>query len=131
MPVYFAGPHGLHRAGACIDCAADDTVFPSRFAQRLGVDLTNVPRGTSRAVSGASLSVRYATVTLFITDLVESCEWDAIVGFTDAPLRWGLLGHAGFLQFFDARLLGAKLEAVLAPNASFPGQHVAYTPAPP
>jgi hypothetical protein len=40
------------------------------------------------------------------------------------PLRYSLLGHAGFLQFFDAEFRGADQEVVLTPNSSFPGQRV-------
>jgi hypothetical protein len=64
----------------------------------------------------------YATVTLRITDGLEAFEWPAIVGFVDLPLRWALLGHAGFLDFFDIELRGARREVAITPNSSFQGQ---------
>ncbi len=53
-----------------------------------------------------------------------NCEWTATVGFISAPLPWAIIGHAGFLEFFDVRLLGARREALLEPNASFQGRHI-------
>jgi hypothetical protein len=69
-------------------------------------------------------------VTLRVADGSEACEWDAIVGFIDVPLRWAILGHAGFLQHFDVQLLGDRREAQLAPNPSFPGRHIQRPPPP-
>jgi hypothetical protein len=41
-------------------------------------------------------------------------------------MRWALLGHAGFLQFFDTELLGEKKEVILKPNSAFAGKHVVH-----
>ena len=38
-----------------------------------------------------------------------------------SAMRWAILGYAGVLQCFDIQLLGARREALLTPNASFPG----------
>jgi hypothetical protein len=35
-----------------------------------------------------------------------------------------LLGHAGFLQYFDAEFRGADREVILAPNGSFAGTRI-------
>jgi len=75
--------------------------------------------------------VRFAPVTLLLTDGREFCQWDAVVGFSTAPLRWALLGHSAFLDLFDVQLLGARREAVIIPNSAFPGQHVVVTVPPP
>jgi hypothetical protein len=63
----------------------------------------------------------FAAVTLRLSDGVETCEWQATVGFVDLPLRWALLGHAGFLDFFDIEFRGARREVALAPNPRFAG----------
>jgi hypothetical protein len=61
-------------------------------------------------------------VQLRITDGVqETYEWTAVVGFVAARLHYNLLGHAGFLQYFDATFSGADQEVILTPNRSFPG----------
>ena len=76
------------------------------------------------------MPVKYARVTLLLADGFESCQWDAIVAFADVPLRWALLGHAGFLRFFDVNLRGAVREALVVPNGSFSGRHVIHRPPP-
>jgi hypothetical protein len=46
-------------------------------------------------------------------------------------MRWALLGHSGFLEFFDVQLLGARRETLIIPNTAFAGQHsVAASPTP-
>jgi len=60
-----------------------------------------------------------------LSDGIEAYEWEAIVGFIDKPLHWPLLGHAGFLDFFDVNLLGHGRETILTPNPAFPGQPIA------
>jgi hypothetical protein len=115
----------------CIDSAADDTIFSLGVARRLGIDLAGAPQGEGQPVGHVRLPVKYARVTLLLSDGLETCEWDAIVAFADVPLRWPLLGHAGFLQFFDVELRGARREALLTPNGSFQGRHVVHTPRPP
>ena len=68
---------------------------------------------------------------LRLCDGYEECEWDAIVGFVAAPMRWAILGQAGALQYFDLQLLGSRREALIAPNATFPGRHVIHRSPPP
>jgi hypothetical protein len=46
---------------------------------------------------------------------------------------WPILGHTGFLEFFDAQLLGGQQKAILVPNAAFTGiggQHFVPPPLP-
>jgi hypothetical protein len=112
---------------ACIDSAADATVFPPHWATRLGIDLGAAPKGQAQAVGGAIIHVSFAPVTLLLSDGYETCQWDTVVGFSAAPMRWALLGHSGFLEFLDVQLLGARREALLSPNAAFAGQHFTVT----
>jgi hypothetical protein len=66
-----------------------------------------------------------------ITDAVrETYQWTAVVGFVSTRLRYNLLGHGGFLDFFDVEFRGADREVVLIPNRSFPGTQVAMPPRP-
>src|SRR5207247_7225902 len=125
------GPMLLPPIDACVDSAADDTVFPRHLAVRLGIDLTNAPQGEARPAGYAPLPLLYSRVPLLLTDGFETCEWEAIVGFVAVPLRWVLLGHAGFLEFFDVHLRGARREVILTPNISFPGKHVIHRRPPP
>ena len=127
VPIHIISPVTTPPVDACIDCAADDTVLPPHLAQRLGVNLGATPAGQARAVGGAVVPVYYAPVTLLLSDGMETCEWDTIVGFSAVTMRWALLGHAGFLEFFDIQLLGARREAIVVPNTAFPGKHVVHT----
>jgi hypothetical protein len=108
----------------CLDSASDDTIFPRALARTLGVDLTAAPQGQAQPIGGIPVTYAYANVTLRLTDGVETCEWVATVGFVDLPLRWAILGHAGFLDFFDTEFLGARREVVVKPNSSFRGRYI-------
>jgi len=131
VPIGVFGPLGLRFLDGCVDCGADDTIFPLSLARKLGIDLTGAPQGEAHPVGGTIVPYLYASVTLRITDGLEICEWQAMVGFVDLPLRWALLGHAGFLDFFDAELRGARREISIAPNSLLPGTHsTQQTPTP-
>jgi hypothetical protein len=131
VPVHIVAPQLLPPLDACIDSASDDTVFPDTLAVRLGIDLANAPQGEVRPVGHRAVQVAYARVGLLLSDGYETCEWEVIVAFAPAKLRWALLGHAGCLEFFDVQLLGSRREAVLTANTAFPGQFAIHTPRPP
>jgi hypothetical protein len=96
-------------------------------AQQLGIDLSRAPIGQSLQAGGLPLTYRYAPVRLHLSDGQETCQWNAIVGFLDVPGKMrATLGHAGFLQFFDAVLYGDRHEIVLTPNAAFSGTHTIH-----
>jgi hypothetical protein len=120
-------PAILPPVDACIDCAADDTVFPPHLATRLGISLTSMQKGQSRLIGGTIVNVNYTQVTLLLSDGYETCEWDTVVGFSSVPMQWALLGHAGFLEFFDVQLFGAQRLAIVTPNIAFAGQHVVHS----
>ncbi|SRR5579884_4092109 len=114
------GPKNTFPMEGRLDTGSDDTVFPERLASIIGVDLSNAPVGHGRTASMALLIVRYAQITLRITDGVERREWPAWVGFTPAVHR-PLLGFAGFLQFFTATFRGDREEVELTVNNFYPG----------
>jgi len=121
VPIGFSGPLGWRFIDGCLDCGSDDTILPLSLARKLGIDLTGAPQGEAHPVGGTIVPYAYAAVTLRVSDGIETCEWSATVGFVDLPLRWALLGHAGFLDFFDADLRGARREVFMTPNRQFPG----------
>jgi hypothetical protein len=100
-------------------------------AARLGLNLAAAPAGKTRAVGGLIVPVYYAPVTLMLSDGSETCTWDTVVGFSTVTMRWALLGHAGFLEYFDVHLLGDRHEVHVVPNTAFPGKHVIHTTPPP
>lgn len=131
VPIHILAPRMLPPLNACIDCAADDTVFPPYWATRLGIDLGAAPKGQAHVVGGGVIQLSFAPVTLLLSDGYETCEWDAVVGFAATAMRWALLGHSGFLEFFDVQLLGARRETYVTPNTAFAGQHFVVVPPPP
>jgi predicted aspartyl protease len=107
--------HGL------LDTGADDTLFSEHVATHLGIDLSNAAIGHAKTATLMSVPVRYAQVTLRLTDGAERREWPAWVGFTSAKLHHPLFGFAGFLQFFTATFHGDREEVELTVNSFYPG----------
>jgi hypothetical protein len=108
-----------------LDTGSDDTVFPASLAVNLGIDLAQAQPGVVNLAGRGPLHCRYAPVELFITEVVsETYEWTAVVGFAPVAFRYPLLGHAGFLQFFNAEFRGHDREVNLTTNPSFPGRQI-------
>jgi Aspartyl protease len=105
-----------------LDTGADDTVFPVDLAESLGIDLSKEPAHDVGLAGRGSVPCRYAKVALRITDGKETYSWEAVVGFMPIALRYVLLGHAGFLQFFDVDFRGADKDFQMWPNRDFPGK---------
>ncbi len=118
--VTIIGPSGSRLQEGLLDSGADDTVFPQRLAALLGVDLSNAPVGQATTAALTNVPLRFAHVSLRITDGVERREWPAWVGFSPAIHR-PLLGFAGFLQFFTATFHGDREYVELTTNNLYLG----------
>src|SRR5437870_5252793 len=68
IPVSVIGPTSSRLKVAHLDTAADDTVFAEVVASQIGLDLTNAPGGMGTVMGGRMIPLRYAQVTLRITD---------------------------------------------------------------
>ena len=124
MAVRLSGPADTKLRDGLLDSGADDTVFSESLATLLGIDLRKADeRQIGLAGRKAPVRCRYAPVELRITDgITETYEWTAVIGFVSGRLHYNLLGHAGFLEFFDVTFRGRPdYEAVLTPTRSFPG----------
>lgn len=121
VAVALMGPAGNRARDALLDTGADDTVFPEYLAALIGIDLTNAPQGTASGVGSQGVPVKYAQVTLRLTDGKERREWPAWVGFTLAPMLYPMLGFAGCLQFFTSVFHGDREEVELTVNSLYPG----------
>jgi hypothetical protein len=104
-----------------VDTAADDSVLPLEVATAIGVDLTNAPTGEGKGVGNKRVRLRYAEVTLRLTDGTEFRDWRGWVGFTATRLDRPLLGFAGCLEYFTATFYGDREELELTINSSYPG----------
>jgi hypothetical protein len=123
LAIRLTGPSNAKLRDGLPDTGADDTVFTEGLAALLGVDLRQAEeRQLALAGRPQSVRCRYAPVRLWISDgSQETYEWSSVVGFVAARLHYNLLGHAGFLQYFDVEFRGMDREVVLTPNRSFPG----------
>jgi hypothetical protein len=115
------GPTDSRLRPALLDSGADDTIFPETLATDIGLDLTSAPSGLATVANLGLVPLRYADVTLRLTDGFEQHEWPATVGFTSAPLTHPSLGFAGVLQFFSATFFGDREEVELTVNSLYPG----------
>jgi hypothetical protein len=121
IPVSLVGPADTWAGDCRLDTGADDTVFPEAVASLIGIDLRNAPIGNASGVGAVPIPLRYAEVTLRITDGLEQREWTGWAGFTPVPLRFSLLGFAGCLQFFTATFHGDREEVELMVNSLYRG----------
>jgi hypothetical protein len=121
VPIRIFGPKGSRLVDGCLDSGSDDTIFPISLAKTLGLDLSGSQVGAAHPVGGASVTYQFIAVSMTLSNGTESFHWQAVVGFVDLPLRWALLGHAGFLLLFDVHLLGEQRSTVIATNALFTG----------
>ena len=123
MVVRITGPSRTCLRDGLLDTGSDDTVFEDKIATLIGVDLSQAEERNLGIVGRPQpIRCKYASVQLRITDgLAETYDWTAVVGFVPIRLRYALIGHAGFLKYFDAEFRGDDLQVVLNPNRSFPG----------
>lgn len=122
ITVSLLGPRNTIPTEGLLDTGADDTVFPETIASLIGIDLTNAPQSQLTTATLTNATIRYAQVSLRVTDGKEQREWPAWVGFTPAKLQSPLLGFAGFLQFFTATFHGDREEVELTVNSFYPGR---------
>jgi hypothetical protein len=119
--VGLSGPASTVPRTALLDTGADDTVFHKSLAALLGLDLSNAPSGSGTVPGLGSFPLRFADVTLRLTDGQEQREWPATIGFTPAKLVYPMLGFAGCLQFFRAVFDGDLEQVELTVNGLYPG----------
>jgi hypothetical protein len=125
LPMLAITPAGMYPVDGLVDSAATDVVLPLHVAAALSLDLTSAPAGKATLADGSVVTHRYAHIELYLSDGYEAYQWPAVVAFLDVPgRRHALLGHAGFLDFFDVLLKAGAKETIVDPNAAFPGRQV-------
>jgi hypothetical protein len=119
VSIRIKGPVGSRRLkSALLDTGSQDTLFPIELSDPLGIVL-----GEDRQTihwHGQGYGVEFQTVELEIVQDAVVWGWRAHVGFTHAPLSYGLLGQRGCLDFFDAKFCGADQFVELERNREFP-----------
>jgi hypothetical protein len=123
--VRMTAPSGSALTDCVLDTGSDDTVFPAHFATMIGIDLGQAQQQTITLAGRGLMQCRFISLKLTITDgMSETYEWTSIVGFGPISFRYALLGHAGFLQYFNAEFRGYDREVILTTNPSFPGRRI-------
>ena len=122
VPLTVIGPSGHFRFfnRALVDPGSDDTIFPLAIAGRLAVSL-RADHGHRVRWRGQIYPLQFGDVELQMTDTITTFRWPAIIGFSDAPISYRILGYAGCLQFFDVTFRGDDHLVELEPNRSYPG----------
>ena len=125
LALRITGPAGSRLRDGLLDTGADETIVDPSVAPLIGVDLSQAPEREINLIGRGRIRCRYAAVQLRISDgIAETYEWDTVVGFAPFPILRGLLGFAGFLQFFNANFRGADREVTLLPNPLFAGRRI-------
>ena len=117
IPVRLVGPAGAHVFYGLLDTGADETFITQEMADVLGVAIEK-DAGYQIMSAGGEMDVRCGAISVQISQGKEQYSWPLTAGIVDRPWREAILGHAGFLEFFDAVFLGAKSQVVLTRNSS-------------
>ncbi len=124
IPLHLIGKTGELFTNGLLDTGADGVLISRSIADDIGVALDDSLRWYVRGVSGESLEAVLGHVEIEVMDHQDSMCWLMPVGVVtfDDPANDDivLLGQTGFLQYFDARLFGAKHVTELLPNGTLP-----------
>ncbi len=105
---------------ALLDTGSDQTVFPERLLAALGLTSISAP-GQAIVWRGISYAMKFALAQFVLTDGIDEFRWDAIVGFSTAPIPYIVLGQAGCLDYFNVTFFGEDRYLEIHKNAAFPG----------
>src|SRR5262249_51527122 len=120
IPLTIFGPSGRWDPYVRVDTSADDVVFPSFIAPRLGIDLSSAPQVQAGGVCGPTAPLYFVPVILEMTDRIDTYRWRAMVGFTAAFLNFPLFGIAGGLEFVRTTMDGFRKEVTLVAQPYLP-----------
>ena len=86
------------------------------MADRLGLDVKDASKYVIES-AGGEVSVGYAEVVVEVFDGGDHYRWPMIIGVTDQEWSEAILGHSGFLAYFDILFRGADREVHITRNA--------------
>jgi hypothetical protein len=115
IPFTLAGPTEALDFFGLLDTGADETYITRAVAERLGLVIDEAVEYIIES-AGGEVSVAYGDVILEVSSGTEQYRWKATVGITDQNWSEAILGHAGFLEYFDVLLLGLEREVVMTRN---------------
>jgi hypothetical protein len=119
IPVRVTGPAGGASFFALLDTGSDRTILPRRIGERIGAEMDNSTAVTALGVGGQQVQVVPGAVDLELVQGKKRYRWRADVAFISLPdpkREVTLLGHRGFLEFFDVTFYGENRKVRLRPG---------------
>ena len=115
IPVRFVGPKAVRDVYALLDTGADESYITESMANKLGV----IPLSNSTSVvqsASGKMSIDYGHIVVEIADDTEVLSFPLIVGIVSEDWSEAILGHAGFLEHFDATFSYIDRQVALTPR---------------
>jgi hypothetical protein len=100
---------------ALVDSGSHDTLFPLAVVKQLRLSPLAKSRGHKLKWRGLAHALQFAEVE----DDAQSLRWRATVGFTDASLRYPILGGRGFFEFLDVNFGYGNGHFEISPGVNF------------
>jgi hypothetical protein len=121
VKINLIGPNAIVEAAGLIDTGADQVFVPVRLAKMLGVEIDLNALEGAKGVGGHELRMWPGEIEIEIFADGGSYRWSVNAGFieSDDNLAPALLGHAGFLEYFQATFDGEAQTIELIPNKQF------------
>lgn len=104
VPIRIIGPNGNVEVTGLLDTGADHVFLSILLAELLGIEIDDEPAEAAEGAGGHELKIWPGEVELEVGGDGHSYRWRAHVGFIesgDDPAA-AYLGHAGFLEYFNA-----------------------------
>lgn len=105
---------------ALVDTGADVSLFPHSVADRLGLDLSQLPDVTVFAAIGGQCHYHLHEVELELRRAPGVFRWKGSVGFVGREMSYAILGTRGFFQHFDLNYSNSRQTIDIAPAGDRP-----------
>ena len=125
VPLRIAGGAGTFPTWALVDPASDDTLLPLSVGQLIGAKIDPKQSWQIEGIGGEAVPVLLGEVAFELADGKQTFRWTAKVGlvdFADPKDEVTILGHAGFLDYFQATFDGDLRTLAIEATPAFPGQ---------
>lgn len=115
IPFALSGPAGSVDFFGLLDTGADESFITRRMAERLGIAIDDSPTHVIES-AGGEVAISYCKVTFDLADGMESHRWSTAMGVSEYEWTEAILGHSGFLEFFDVLFRGDQHDIEIVRN---------------
>lgn len=116
IPFALSGPAGTLDFFGLLDTGADETYITRKMAERLGISVGSTATHVIDS-AGGEVHITYCKTEFELTDGTESYRWSAVIGVSEHEWAEVILGHNGFLEFFDVLFRGDKHDLEIERNS--------------